>query len=107
MRLIDADELIKVFDRDDANLYESAEKCTIHGDVKDIIKIAPTVMQWVSVEEGLPDPWQKVNVFLDNGKILTVHTDGNGRWCDIQGHHNESVTHWMPLPEPPVNKYRL
>ena len=31
MRLIDADELIKVFDRDEANLYESAEKCTIRG----------------------------------------------------------------------------
>lgn len=54
--------------------------------------------EWVSVEEGLPSPWEEVLVFsepyVDVGYLLET-----GDFYSIRGFNN--ITHWMPLPAPP------
>ena len=61
--------------------------------------------QWISVRDRLPEPGQKIiAVFRDSGGLMVDQAryrddlfDFSG-WCNVQ---MESVTHWMPLPEPP------
>jgi hypothetical protein len=60
-------------------------------------------MERISVEDRLPD---KYNVYLAWGKILSdvpevlFFREGRWLWCDSE-REAYSVTHWMPLPEPP------
>ena len=63
--------------------------------------------KWIGVEYQLPDIYDDV-LFWDGDKVFQGYLD-----CDGQGNNlfeyanesslwaNESVTHWMPLPEPP------
>ena len=70
---------------------------------------------WISIKDKLPEVGTEVIVFTPhNNKVTSLaryirhegantyfwdnHYPGSGN-CHIQ----ESVTHWMPLPEPPVN----
>lgn len=55
--------------------------------------------EWISVEERLPDR---------NGRYLT-HCNVKGQslvcilyFCKVGGFNEGTVTHWMPLPEPPM-----
>ena len=57
--------------------------------------------KWISVEERLPER---------NGRYLT-HCDVEGQTlvcilycCKVGGFNEGTVTHWMPLPEPPKMK---
>lgn len=70
--------------------------------------IEPVHGEWISVKDGLPTAREDVLVvaywhekyqvligwFSPNGKVWRVTTP-NGEMTDV------SVTHWMPLPEPP------
>ena len=69
------------------------------------------VRHWISVKDRLPNPEERVLVFVKAlGKIDNIHKDvittnwitssGNwiGNWKDIG---NYVITHWMPLPDPP------
>ena len=59
-------------------------------------------MEWVSVEDRLPDDMTKVLVRYHNGAIDTAyHTNGIFRdtCCSSRFY---MVTHWMPLPAPPT-----
>lgn len=70
------------------------------------IAVAQERARWVQVDERLPeDPVQKVLIFVPHphGNIVDV-----GRYLGADGWVLEgwyltqsSVTHWMPLPEPP------
>lgn len=70
------------------------------------IAVAQERTRWVPVDERLPeDPVQKVLIFVPHphGNIVDV-----GRYLGADGWVLEgwyltqsSVTHWMPLPEPP------
>lgn len=57
--------------------------------------------EWVSVEEKLPPPKQNVLAYSTRSGIAEAdYADGvwmQYRWSAVM----ESVTHWMPLPEPP------
>lgn len=63
---------------------------------------------WISVEERLPHPWEKVIVYLPpnptglyaDGIVIVAESDESGQWWDIDS--TVRVTHWMPLPDPPV-----
>lgn len=59
---------------------------------------APKFGKWISVEDDLPPIKQRVLVFARNGSILIdlIMTPRSGWWVS-----ENSVTHWMPLPEPP------
>lgn len=110
MRLIDADALIKDIDGD--LLDGIAEARAIEK-----IENAPTVGNWISVKDRLPEATQPSVkgeiVFSDyvltclryeNGSIwITVDTCrvDHGIWLHEVPGEGCKVTHWMPLPEPP------
>ena len=107
MRLIDADALkLKLDSYADRDCEYPIDYC----DVKLEIKNAPTVMQWVSVEEGLPKNNVDI-VFLVSGIPYAGYRDCHGNFEPYELNEYESpysstvkpteVTHWMPLPPPP------
>ena len=62
---------------------------------------APTVSGWVSVKDRLPDDTKQKIVFHKRG-VSFAYFSGNYWWSSIGGRHSlDTVTHWMPLPEPP------
>lgn len=68
--------------------------------------------EWIRVEDRLPEIGDKVLIYfgaIDNILMATVGVDYDGNViffgyyrdcysCD----HAEDITHWMPLPKPPV-----
>lgn len=61
---------------------------------------------WVSVKDRLPEPGQKVLVYLNmsgGGVWDTGYHMGGGEWTFTAWEApNDAATHWMPLPSPPV-----
>jgi len=61
--------------------------------------------RWIPVSERLPEPGEYVNVKSAAGYIDTLfHGYGDDNtWYNVAGwnYHPDSITHWMPLPEPP------
>ncbi len=62
---------------------------------------------WVSVEDGLPEPFKPVLIFQTNksitiGRLSVVEFDfgPSMTWKNTYG-KIATVTHWMPLPQPP------
>ena len=89
---------------DGADLIERlTDRCAQYAEE---IAVAQERTRWVPVDERLPeDPVQKVLIFVPHphGNIVDV-----GRYLGADGWVLEgwyltqsSVTHWMPLPEPP------
>ena len=74
---------------------------TKHGKEVTFVKKQPN-NGWISVKDRLPEK---------NGDYLIYNTDGivwpywydkeYKEWYDSSGYLTESVTHWMPMPEPP------
>ena len=71
--------------------------------------------EWISVEDMLPEEcedvlvyasWERVGLFGDIGYGDGVKIGWNidGHWC-IDGKCRVRITHWMPLPEPPKEKW--
>ena len=74
--------------------------------------------EWISVEDRLPirryECFETGNLISrsvlitnknESPSIGVGHVDDNGSWTCYDGEHDfmnvSSVTHWMPLPEPP------
>lgn len=59
----------------------------------------PADDNWISVEDRLPEPYEKVLVFGDFDNIVNYRVD----YLDVYGIwiHSFHVTHWQYLPEPP------
>ena len=57
-------------------------------------------MEWISVKDKLPeknDRYLTLDSFPNNYKIgVSTGSFENGGWVST------SITHWMPLPEPPI-----
>ena len=80
-----------------------------------LISNGVTVQEWISVDDGLPDnkehDWVLAQVVEDNGymhipKVMEYRQLRNDWFEETYGwlsEHNGlfSVTHWMPLPNPP------
>lgn len=66
-----------------------------------------SVIEWISVEDRLPEIAKMVLVYTKNGVIDTAWRTGfsipQGKWDTYSGaiYGNDKITHWMPLPEPP------
>ena len=74
--------------------------------------------QWISVKDRLPKLTENAGGHMQSVAVLCRHTDGHHEDCvcceDIDGgnplfyyvqcgEYCDTVTHWMPLPEPPKN----
>jgi hypothetical protein len=62
-------------------------------------------MEWISVEDKLPNGG---DVLVSNGDEIWLgsyrwHSVDDGSWAVYMNapFRSNSVTHWMPLPEPP------
>jgi len=132
MRLIDADALTKEiedFNCKNCNHYNYVRcRACPTDDAVTYIDEAPTVGEWISVEDDLPKEhdsifanhphlskhmWVKES---DNVIVYVRFPDGTGRstegrlqdgkwWTRVSPMLEPVVTHWMPLPTPPeVNR---
>lgn len=54
---------------------------------------------WISVEDRLPPPG--MYLISDSNSVYVAEFDRNWGFCPDVGPWFKSVTHWMPLPEPP------
>lgn len=70
-------------------------------------------MQWISVNDQLPEEGKNVLVFsgmidvnnIPIYEIATYRIFNNGS-CFVTGPYSLSdITHWMPLPQPPKESY--
>lgn len=53
--------------------------------------------KWISVKERLPKEKEHVLIWI-KGLCIIIDWIVNGKWVVS----DEIVTHWMPLPEPPI-----
>ena len=61
--------------------------------------------EWISVDDRLPEPWKQVLIYSRYDFCESAFYIGvPGKWRVTWNHEMldaDSVTHWMPLPEPP------
>ena len=115
MRLIDADALIERM----KNTWDMQELyLPVH--FADFVEDQPTVSQWISVKNGLPEIDKGVLILYESkvshktGCAITCLTDSfyfgstpipyqTPQWVEPWQYfrENNAVTHWMPLPELP------
>jgi hypothetical protein len=63
-------------------------------------------MKWIKVEDKLPNICQDVIVFEKFMSCKTIkigHLLPSDYWVDDHLFPVDSVTHWMPLPNPPTD----
>lgn len=96
-RLEGMSDINKVFHRDCDELYGMLQ----------LIDEAPTLTpsnEWVSVEERLPEPGERV-IATDGAFVGEGYMDCYGVWCRPNGMRwnmlDSEVTHWIPLPALP------
>ena len=66
----------------------------------DIVKKAPTVGGWISVEDELPEMATLALVCdASSGKMAVARYIANNQW--VLSAFFPTVTHWAPLPEAP------
>ena len=113
MRLIDADALLEMFGDGPISWTDTPEEIQTINDWREFISMindAPTVDDWISVNERLPEDGQFVAVRHEvKGRIYTevAHYLMELWWLDWDSNGLElNAISWVPLPEPPdaVNK---
>ncbi len=106
--LIDRDALLQDMGLTDAVKYgnKDAEQqyrsysTWMSYEIADAIRDAPAVNRWIPCSERLPEVYEKVLTYSDDGIIhdnfrLNLR-DGSVGWSQGWG-----ITHWQPRPEPP------
>ena len=71
------------------------------GDIADyLITNGVTVQEWISVKDRLPEKDEIVIICTDKNFIYAGELIGDTWFLDNDS-WTATVTHWMPLPEPP------
>ena len=92
MRPIDADAL-----KEDLTRFYAGEVTA-----RNLIDEQPTIGGWISVEERLPEEDKDVLAYNGAYMIIAAYaTNPTKYWYTITGSVTRTITHWMPLPEPP------
>ena len=117
------EKLIEKLERSLANDGTGREMRFVGGDVTPIIANGVTVQKWIPVSERLPESdgnylvakkifnnsiMQDVLRFAKDGRKVDKYDFHRG-WKNVWYYYDsewghitvDSVTHWMPLPEPP------
>lgn len=129
-RLIYAEDAIESI-RDEIKYKENRYATRVFRMAKRVIDSVPTVDQrclqpveeWISVKDGLPEPYEKVLVRLDHWSGVDTYLafyDPKRGWCDCGGYFEDgtnndgepltyetvgvNVTHWMSLPKLPEDE---
>lgn len=106
MRLIDADKLLKNFEKVKENEMKPpifVTEDTLNGVISGIeyaevvVKHSPTIGGWISVKDKTPEDGKEVLVW-DDGGFAYIDTWIGYTW-KLGG--DFGVTHWQYLPEPP------
>lgn len=82
--------------------------------VCDVLENAPAVDQWISVRDRLPDTDGEYLVYTDHYEIVEYDTElrqfgHTDEYKDelgyniVEWYEVHNVTHWMPLPNKPIN----
>jgi hypothetical protein len=102
------DRLIVVFTHLDENISYKEEYGILFDTpfvkaVEDVLQMLKgvTVQEWISVKDRLPEKWQNVLAVRSDGKMRFDFICSTGCWCEDVNYVGYSVTHWMPLPQPP------
>ena len=70
-----------------------------------LINNGVTVQEWISVDDRLPEDDSDVLAYLRivEGSRICQANYANGMWFDwiFNTPVTESITHWMPMPQPP------
>ena len=89
-----------IIDSDDNYGFPNTNQVADH-----IIRNGVTVQEWISVDDRLPEPWKQVLIYSRHDFCESAFYIGvPGKWRVAWNHEmldDDSVTHWMPLPEPP------
>ena len=74
----------------------------------DLITELRTAQTWIPVTDALPEPDTVVIACFDDGDISTVHQSWRLEGPEAliykgfnTNDHDQTVTHWTPLPKPP------
>ena len=64
-----------------------------------------TVQEWISVKDRWPEEWTDVLARSKCGFcVVAVSLGSHGKWRESWTHmmiDDDTITHWMPLPQPP------
>lgn len=58
-------------------------------------------MEWISVKDRLPEYFESV-LGSDGKEVSVAFRTVEGNWIDEVFELDGDVTHWMPLPSPPI-----
>ena len=86
--------------------YASAtDNETLAEDIYNWVGKCEPVQEWISVDDRLPKPWKRVLIYSRHDFYESASYIGiPGKWRVTWNHEmldDDSVTHWMPLPEKP------
>ena len=59
------------------------------------------ILRWISVTDRLPETNKAVIVCRKDGRVEQGIFRGVNGWWKVYGTNTKSITHWMPMPEPP------
>ena len=68
-----------------------------------LIAAGVTIQRWIPVTERLPEDYNLIVALTVGGDRIIAAHDKYGwlRYGGYECERNRSITHWMPLPEPP------
>ena len=98
--MTDKEKLVELLNNSFAEQHEKRGLLTALHTATDLIAHGVTVQEWISVKDRLPEPGERVIVARGEKVEQGVYLAVNG-WWKVYGTNTKSVTHWMPLPEPP------
>ena len=85
------------------DLYDMRE--VADGIADFLIAHGVTVQEWISVDDRLPEPGKQVIIYSRCDFCESAfHIGIPGKWRVTWNHEMldaDSVTHWMPIPQPP------
>ena len=103
MRSVDADYIMSAL-----GIFTDKEHGNEHflygiETAKEIVANAPTIGGWISVKDSLPKDSRDVLIHTKDYAITTgCYIRSSGEWWRTGNPCSRyTVTHWMPLPEPP------
>lgn len=79
----------------------------VNGAIKEFRHQGYNVSKWISCKEEMPDDGVNVLIYTGNRMISLAWYDKDMGYfyiCDSDYKYNSlDVTHWQPLPKPPMN----